>query len=77
MIPDAYRETDVAVVAFLLARGHHLLGLEPAGHAQAAFLFPSGAEADVAAYFAGAAVPAVTYAKALKSAKKALHAFCG
>jgi hypothetical protein len=52
-----YKTTELEVAAFLKARGHKLLNLEPQGRI-VGFAFDNDAEPDVPEYFSGAAVPA-------------------
>jgi hypothetical protein len=68
-----HRVTDLHVAAFLMARGHQLVGLEEAGKpGQVAFVFASGQE-DAPKFFLGERIEARAFAAAFKTLKAALH----
>ena len=65
--------TDLSVAAFLLARGHRLLGLEDTGKGgQVAFRFATGKD-EAVLYFTGEPIEARVFAQALKTLESALH----
>jgi len=70
--PKAYRTTDLHVAAFLIARGHRLVGIERSGRLQE-FCFDADAAGDVRHYFENAAIGSRDYGRALRNVKRALH----
>lgn len=65
---NAIRVTDLGAIAFLLLRGHRVLGLE-GKHGRRVFLFPTAAAPDVEAFVTDPPVGAASYAEALRRAK--------
>jgi hypothetical protein len=64
---SAFQTTDLNVAAFLLSRGHSLLGTE--GTARRTFHFAASVAEDAKGYFQGATVPARAFANALRDLK--------
>jgi hypothetical protein len=65
---DVIRVSDLGAIAFLLLRGHRVLGLE-GRHGRRLFLFPTAAAPDVEAFVTDPPVGAASYADALRRAK--------
>jgi hypothetical protein len=63
---------DLYATAFLIVKGHQLLGLSGSRHARREFNFPAAARAALHDYLTGASVPARDYAAALRSVKTRL-----
>ncbi len=66
--PDLIRVSDLGAIAFLLLRGHRVLGLE-GRHGRRLFLFASAATPDLEAFGTDPPVGAASYADALRRAK--------
>ena len=61
MMNSTYATTDIAISAFLLARGCEFLGSEKKTNGDIAFHFQPEAKSHVSGYLAGESVPAVRF----------------
>ena len=68
MPADVLRVSDLGAVAYLILRGHRVLGLE-GRHGRRLFLFPPAASSDLATFVTDPPVGAASYADALRRAK--------
>jgi hypothetical protein len=66
-----YATGDLYLSAYLVAMGHPVI--ETFGNGKKSFVFPGEVKPDVQAYRSGAAVPAVTYADAIRYMKRLVH----
>jgi hypothetical protein len=66
---STFDTADLSLAAFLLARGHSLVGLGGAGGGRRVFSFPVEAAAEARAFFQHASVPARAFANALRDLK--------
>lgn len=72
MQPDTVEITDLALAAFLTARGFPVLKLD-GRPGRRTFYFPPGARDECRTYFAGAMIEARTFAEAMRSMKGMVH----
>lgn len=68
-----FQTTDMALGAFLLARGHELRAVRSITERQRMFVFGIDAEGDAESYYRNAPIPARAYAAALRDIKTLLH----
>jgi hypothetical protein len=66
---DTYASSDLNAAAFLMARGHPLLGVERQERGRCVFRFPIGARDDVPGFMRNEPVPAWDFANALRALK--------
>jgi len=66
---EHHTTTDLSCAAFLMARGHPLLGTERQLTGRCVFTFPAAAREDAVAFYASAQVPARAFANALRDLK--------
>lgn len=64
-----FQTSDLGLAAFLVSRGHALLGVERDHGARCTFRFPLEAREDGQAFYRNASVPARAFANALRDLK--------
>ncbi len=63
-----YSTRDLALAAFLIEQGHHLVRIDPDGRLKL-FIFDSEAESDVLGYYNGGRVSARSFHDTIRSLK--------
>jgi hypothetical protein len=66
---EDFQTTDLGLAAFLLSRGHALLRVDTVGAGRRVFSFPAEVRNETQAFYQNAAVPARTFANALRDLK--------
>jgi hypothetical protein len=64
-----FQTTDLGLAAYLVARGHALLGVQGENGGRRVFLFPPEAREEASGFYAGGTVPARQYANAVRDLK--------
>ena len=70
MSTDHFKTSDIQVAAFLVARGHSILGVEVDGfNSHGVFLFPTDVRGEVDEFFRDGKVSARRFANAVRELK--------